>query len=66
MNGMRQEGEGEGFPLFVCGYGVGIGEAQGLGTVVVGTDLRQVLMKLIIDKKFSENDLKFFEAKVAM
>jgi hypothetical protein len=28
--------------------------------------LRQVLMKLIIDKKFSENDLKFFEAKVAM
>jgi hypothetical protein len=37
-----------------------------LGTVVVGMDLRQVLMKLIIDKKYSENNLKFFEAKVVM
>ncbi len=39
---------------------------KGLGTVVVGMDLRQVLMKLIIDKKYNENNLKFFEAKVVM
>jgi hypothetical protein len=39
---------------------------KGLGIVVVGMDLKQVLMKLIIDKKFNGNDLKFFEAKVAM
>jgi len=34
--------------------------------VVWGMDLKQVLMKLIIDKKLNENDLKFFEAKVVM
>jgi hypothetical protein len=31
MNGVREEGEGEGFPLFVSNYGVGICEAQGFG-----------------------------------
>jgi len=31
MNGVRKEGEGEGFLLFVSNYGVGIGEAQGFG-----------------------------------
>jgi hypothetical protein len=31
MNGVREDGEGEGFPLFVSNYGVGIGEAQGFG-----------------------------------
>jgi hypothetical protein len=39
---------------------------RGLGMVVWGMDLKQVLMKLIIDKKLNENDLKFFEAKVVM
>jgi hypothetical protein len=27
MNGVKEDGEGEGFPLFVFDYGVGIGEA---------------------------------------
>jgi hypothetical protein len=27
MNGVRKDGEGEGFPLYVFDYGVGIGEA---------------------------------------
>jgi hypothetical protein len=39
---------------------------RGLGMVVWGMDLKQVLMMLIIDKKLNENDLKFFEAKVVM
>jgi hypothetical protein len=30
MNGVREDGEGEGFPLFVSDYD-GIGEAQGFG-----------------------------------
>jgi hypothetical protein len=34
--------------------------------VVAGRDLKQVLMKLIIHKKLNENDLKFFEARVAL
>jgi hypothetical protein len=33
--------DGEGFPLFVIYYGV----CMGLGIVVVGLDLKQVLMK---------------------
>jgi hypothetical protein len=39
MNGVTKDGEG--FPLFVIDYGVGMG----LGMVVVGLDLKQVLMK---------------------
>jgi hypothetical protein len=27
MNGVKEDGKGEGFPLFVSDYGVGIGEA---------------------------------------
>jgi hypothetical protein len=40
MNGMKEDGEREGFPLSMYDYGVGIGEAQGLGMVMVGVDLR--------------------------
>jgi hypothetical protein len=32
MNGMREDGEGDGFPLSVFDYGVDIGEAQGFGS----------------------------------
>jgi hypothetical protein len=39
MNGMKEDGEGEGFPLSVYDYGVGIVRSKGLGMVMVGMDL---------------------------
>jgi hypothetical protein len=48
MNGMKEDGElGERCPLSVSNYGVGIGETKGSRVVVVmvGMDLRQVLVK---------------------
>lgn len=52
----------------MCDYGVGIGETEafgsgvvvGLGVVMVGMDLKHVLVKIIIDKELSENDLNSF------
>jgi hypothetical protein len=72
MNGVREDVEGEGDFLSLClimvlalvkpkGLGVVV---MGLGVVMVGMDSKEVLMKIIIDRKFNENDLKIFYAKV--
>jgi hypothetical protein len=48
MNGVKEDGEmGERCPLSMSNYGVGIGETKGSRVVVVmvGMNLRQVLMK---------------------
>ncbi len=72
MNGVREDVEGEGDFLSLCLIMVlalvklkGLGMVvMGLGVVMVGMDSKEVLMKIIIDRKFNENDLKIFYAKV--
>jgi hypothetical protein len=51
MNGMREDGEGDGFPLSVFDYGVGIGEAQGFGSVHGGHGSEADPSEVKIDKK---------------
>ncbi len=70
INGVRDDGEGDGFPLYVFDYGVGINEAQGFGSggggVGSGDDghgFEAGLSEIIIDKEFDEN-LEIFEAEV--
>jgi len=40
--------------------GLGVVVVVGLGVVMVGMDLKEVLVKIIIDKDLGENDLKIF------
>jgi hypothetical protein len=55
MNGVKKDEEGDGFPLSMFDYGVGISEAQGFGSGdgVHGSEVG--LNEIIIDKKFNEN-----------
>jgi hypothetical protein len=61
MNGVREDVEGEGDFLSLCLIMVlALVKPKGLGVVMVGMDMKEVLMKIIIDRKFNENDLKIF------
>jgi hypothetical protein len=73
MNGVKEDGElGEGFPLSMFNYSVGIGEAQGFGNGGgggVGSDdgehrSRASLSEVIIDKEFSETIWRFLKLKL--
>jgi hypothetical protein len=61
MNGMTKDGEG--FFKFVIDYGVGIGEARGLGVVMVGSNLKQIPHKYIL-VELNENGLEILEIEV--
>lgn len=64
MNGMKEDGEGEGFPLSVYDYGVGIGEVQGFGNGDGGHGSKLGPNKVIIDRKLDEIDWEIFETKI--
>jgi hypothetical protein len=73
MNGVREDGEREGFLLFVFDYGVSISEAQGFGSSGGGVGsgdsghgFEASPSEVVIDKKLGENDLDIFEIEVAM
>ncbi len=72
MNVVREDGEGEGFPLSVFDYGVSIGEARGFGNGGGGVEsgdgghgFEASPSEVIIDRKLGENDLEIFEVEVA-
>ncbi len=61
MNGVREDGEGERDFLSLCLIMVlALAKSKGLGVVMGGMDLKEVLMKIIIDRKFGEKNLKTF------
>ncbi len=74
MNGMREDGElGEGYPLSMSDYGVGISETQGfrssgggggVGSGDGGHGFEASPSEVIIDRELDENDLEIFETKV--
>ncbi len=74
MNGVREDGElGEGYPLSMFDYGVGIGEAQGfksggggggVGSGDGGHGFEASPSEVIIDRELDENDLEIFETEV--
>ncbi|CAM6014601.1 unnamed protein product [Sphagnum balticum] len=73
MNGMREDGEKEGFLLSAFDYGVSIGEAHGFGSgggeVGSGDSGHGFVASpsdVVIDRKLGENDLEIFEVEVAM
>jgi hypothetical protein len=59
INGMREDGEGDFLSLCLIMVFT-LMKPKGLGMVIVGLDLKKVLVKIIIDKKVGENDLKIF------
>jgi hypothetical protein len=70
VNGMKEDGEADGFPLYVFDYGVGIGDAQGfgsggggIGSGDGGHGSEAGPSEVIIDKEFDEN-LEIFEVEI--
>jgi hypothetical protein len=55
MNGVKEDGEEDEFPLSMFDYGVGINEAQGFGSGDGGQGSEVGFNEIIIDKKFNEN-----------
>jgi hypothetical protein len=55
MNGVKEYGEGDAFPLSMFYYGVGIGETQGFGSGDGGHGSEVGFNEIIIDKEFNEN-----------
>jgi len=64
MNGMKEDGEGEGFLLSMYDYGVGIGEVQGFGNGDGGHGSKLGPNKIIIDKKLDEITGRFLKLKL--
>ncbi len=74
MNRVKEDGEGEVFPLSMSAYGVGIDETQGFGSGGGGGggagngdgghESKASPNKVIIDREFGENDSEIFETKV--
>ncbi len=66
-NGMRKDGEREGFFLSAFDYGVSIGEAHGFGSGDGGVGsgdsghgFEASPSEVVIDRKLGENDLEIF------